>query len=173
MLRRSDLSKEILLMWCTTIWRTTRITSKPDKSKRSDLIRKLQRLAVCLAKTSYTRRMNDLRKTGFRFFRYNSCHDCVASTFPRLVGQRFPFPGGPRPREPGSPSAIAGSARATTSPSGECSTEHKFLLAASSTTVFTTPFHRSHFLGPRCDRSCSTAQPWHTPKPPLPTIEFA
>jgi putative transposase len=39
----------------------------------------------------YTRRMNDLRKTGFRFFRYNSCHDCVASTFPRLVGQRFPY----------------------------------------------------------------------------------
>jgi hypothetical protein len=42
---------------------------------------------LCLAKTSYTRRMNDLRKTGFRFFRYNSCHDCVASTFPRLVGR--------------------------------------------------------------------------------------
>jgi hypothetical protein len=75
---------------------------------------------VCLAKTSYTRRMNDLRKTVFRFFRYNSCHDCVASTFPRLVGQRFPFPGGPRPREPRSPSAIAGSARATTSPSINC-----------------------------------------------------
>src|SRR5258708_9896980 len=28
------------------------------------------------------------------------------------------------------------------------SSENKFLLAASSTTVFTTPFHRSHFLGP-------------------------
>jgi hypothetical protein len=32
-------------------------------------------------------------------------------------GQRFPFPGGPRPRKPGSASAIAGSAPATTSPS--------------------------------------------------------
>jgi transposase InsO family protein len=38
-------------------------------------------------------------------------------TFLRLVGGRFPFPGGPRPRKPGSPSAIAGSAHATTSPS--------------------------------------------------------
>src|SRR5260370_20030572 len=44
-----------------------------------------EKCALCLAKTSYTCRMNDLRKTGFRFFRYNSCHDCVASTFPRLV----------------------------------------------------------------------------------------
>src|SRR5215467_4988124 len=52
---------------------------------------------LCLAKTSYTRRMNDLRKTEFTLFRYNSCHDCVASTFPGLVGQHFPFPGGPRP----------------------------------------------------------------------------
>src|SRR4029077_5327885 len=60
------------------------------------------------------------RKAGFGFFRYNSCHDCVAPTFPRLVGQRFPFPGGPRPRELGSPSAIAGSARATSSPSINC-----------------------------------------------------
>src|SRR5271167_78268 len=46
-----------------------------------------------------------------------SRYDRVAPTFPRLDGQRFPFPGGPRPRKPGSPSAIAGSARATTSPS--------------------------------------------------------
>src|SRR5260370_3365485 len=69
---------------------------------------------------SYTCRMNDLVKDWIGFFRYNSCPDCVASTFPRLVGQRFPFPGGPRPREPGSPSAIAGSARATTSPSIKC-----------------------------------------------------
>src|SRR5260370_33451405 len=75
---------------------------------------------LCLAKTSYTCRMNDLVKDWFGFFRYNSCHDCVAPTFPRLVGQRFPFPRGPRPREPGSPSAIAGSARATTSPSIDC-----------------------------------------------------
>jgi hypothetical protein len=57
------------------------------------------------------------RKARFRLFRYNSGYDRIAPTFPRLVGQRFPFPGGPRPREPGSPSAIAGSARATTSPS--------------------------------------------------------
>src|SRR5260370_13949693 len=57
------------------------------------------------------------RKARFGLFRYNSGYDRVAPTFPRLVGQRFPFPGGPRPREPGSPSAIAGSARATTSPS--------------------------------------------------------
>jgi RNA polymerase sigma-70 factor (ECF subfamily) len=34
------------------------------------------------------------------------------------------------------------------------SSENKFFLPASSTTVFTTRFHRSHFLGPRCDRSC-------------------
>src|SRR5260370_40047089 len=74
-------------------------------------------VSLCLAKTSYTCRMNDLVKDWFGFFRYNSCPDCVAPTFPRLVGQRFPFPGGPRPRELGSPSAIAGSARATTSPS--------------------------------------------------------
>src|SRR5580765_8834268 len=60
------------------------------------------------------------RKAGFRFFRYNSCHERVASTFPRLVGQRFPFPGGPHPREPRSPWAIAGSACATTSPSINC-----------------------------------------------------
>src|SRR6516225_5621950 len=80
----------------------------------------LLRNELCLAKTSYTRRMNDLRKAGFRFFRYNSCHDCVASTFPRLVGRHFPFSGGPRPREPGSPSTIAGSACATTSPSIDC-----------------------------------------------------
>jgi ECF sigma factor len=33
----------------------------------------------------------------------------------------FPFPGGPRPREPGSPSTIAGCACATTSPSINCS----------------------------------------------------
>ena len=46
--------------------------------------------------------------------------DRVAPTFPRLDGQRFPFPRGPRPRKPGSPSAIAGSARATTSSSIDC-----------------------------------------------------
>src|SRR4029077_12306908 len=60
------------------------------------------------------------RKAKFGLFRYDSGYDRVAPTFPRLVGQRFPFPGGPRPREPGSPSAIAGSARATTSPSISC-----------------------------------------------------
>src|SRR5258708_20289427 len=53
------------------------------------------------------------------------------------------------------------------------SSENKFLLAASSTTVFTPPFHRSHFLGPRCDGSCSAAQLRRTSKPSLPTIEFA
>ncbi len=40
------------------------------------------------------------RKARFGPFRYNSGYDRVAPTFPRLVGQRFPFPGGPRPREP-------------------------------------------------------------------------
>src|SRR5260370_16187320 len=59
-------------------------------------------------------------KAPFGLFRYDSGYDRVAPTFPRLVGKRFPFPGGPRPREPGSPSAIAGSARATTSPSINC-----------------------------------------------------
>src|SRR5258708_13138251 len=50
------------------------------------------------------------------------------------------------------------------------SSENKFLLAASSTTVFTTPFHRSHFLGPRCDGSCSAAHfgaPQNRPFPQL------
>jgi hypothetical protein len=60
------------------------------------------------------------RKARFRLFRYNSGYDRVAPTFPRLVGKRFPFPGEPRPREPGSPSAIAGAACATTSPSINC-----------------------------------------------------
>src|SRR5258708_10281694 len=53
------------------------------------------------------------------------------------------------------------------------SSENKFLLAASSTTVFTTPFHRSHFLGPRRHESCSAAQLRRTSKPSLTTIEFA
>jgi hypothetical protein len=53
------------------------------------------------------------------------------------------------------------------------SSENKFFLAASSTTVFTAPFHPSHFLGPRFDGSCSAAQLRHTSKPSLPTIEFA
>ena len=94
--------------------------SGPDAPDHEQRRAKGKRLGLCLAKTSYTRRMNDLRKTGFRFSRYNSCHDCVASTFPRLVGRHFPFSGGPRPREPGSPSTIAGSACATTSPSIDC-----------------------------------------------------
>ena len=37
-----------------------------------------------------------------------------------MDGQRFPFPGGPRPRKPGAASAIADSARATASPSIDC-----------------------------------------------------
>jgi putative transposase len=45
-------------------------------------------------------------KARFGLFRYDSAYDRVAPTFPRLVGQRFPFPGGPRPREPGSPPAL-------------------------------------------------------------------
>src|SRR5260370_3251054 len=57
------------------------------------------------------------RKARFGLFRYDSGYYRVAPTFPRLVGQRFPFPGGPRPREPGSPSTIVGFACATTSPS--------------------------------------------------------
>jgi hypothetical protein len=36
------------------------------------------------------------RKARFGLFRYNSGFDRVAPTFPRLVGQRFPFPGGER-----------------------------------------------------------------------------
>src|SRR6516162_2945533 len=69
---------------------------------------------------SYTRRMNDLRKTGFRFFRYNSCHDCVASPSPRVDRQLFSLPRGPRPRKLGSPSATARFARATVSLSIDC-----------------------------------------------------
>jgi hypothetical protein len=55
------------------------------------------------------------RKGGCGLFRYDSGYDRVASTFPRLDSQRFPLPRGPRPRKPGSPSTIAGSAHATTS----------------------------------------------------------
>src|SRR5882724_2995555 len=47
------------------------------------------------------------------------------------------------------------------------SSQNKSLLAASSTTVFATRFHRSHFLGPRCDGSCSAVQLRHTAKPYL------
>ncbi len=53
------------------------------------------------------------------------------------------------------------------------SSENKFLHATSSTTVFITPFHPSHFLGPRFDGSCSAAQLRRTSKPSLPTTEFA
>ena len=53
---------------------------------------------LCLAKTSYPRKMNYLVKSSIR-------------TVP---------PTGPRPRKPGSPSAIASSARQTTSPSIDC-----------------------------------------------------
>ena len=80
----------------------------------------LQYSTLCLAKTLYTRRMKDLQKTGFRFFRYNSCHDCVASTSPWVDHQLFSLPPGPRPRKLGSPSAIAGSACATASHSIDC-----------------------------------------------------
>src|SRR6516162_11925539 len=69
---------------------------------------------------SYTRRMNDLRKTGFRFFRYNSCHDCVASPSPRVDRQLFSLPRGPRPRKLGSPPATARFARLTASHSIDC-----------------------------------------------------
>jgi hypothetical protein len=53
------------------------------------------------------------------------------------------------------------------------SSKNEFLPARSATTVFTTPFHSSHFLGPRFDGSCSAAQLRRTSKPSLPTIEFA
>jgi hypothetical protein len=38
------------------------------------------------------------RKARFGLFRYNSGFDRVAPTFPRLVGQRFPFLRGERKR---------------------------------------------------------------------------
>ena len=47
-------------------------------------------------------------KARFGLFRYDSGYDRIAPTFPRLDGQRFPLPRGPRPRKSGSPSAIAG-----------------------------------------------------------------
>jgi Putative transposase len=53
------------------------------------------------------------------------------------------------------------------------SSKNEFLHARSATTVFTTPFHSSHFLGPRFDGSCSAAQLRRTSKPSLPTFEFA
>src|SRR5271167_1791300 len=60
------------------------------------------------------------RKARFGLFRYDSGYDRVAPTFPRPDGQRFSLPRGPRPRKSGSPSTIASSARATTSPSTDC-----------------------------------------------------
>jgi hypothetical protein len=36
--------------------------------------------------------MNDLARSLIRFFPLNSCHDRVAPTFPRLVGQFFQLP---------------------------------------------------------------------------------
>src|SRR6516225_5373962 len=64
--------------------------------------------------------MNVLRKTGFRFFRHYSCHDCVAPASPRVDRQPFSLPRGPRPRKLGSPSATARFARATASHSIDC-----------------------------------------------------
>src|SRR5580700_9386486 len=64
--------------------------------------------------------MNDLAKSSLRTVPIDSCHDRVDPACPRLDGQHFPFPGGSRPRKPGSPSAIAGPARQTTSPSIDC-----------------------------------------------------
>src|SRR5258708_930832 len=57
------------------------------------------------------------------------------------------------------------------------SSENKFLLAASSTTVFTTPFspapfHGGIFLGPGWEGSCPAAQLRRTSNPSLPTINF-
>jgi hypothetical protein len=75
---------------------------------------------LCLAKRSYTCEINDLAYRLIRSFPLESCHDRVAPAFPRLVGQFFQLPGGPRPRKHGSPSAIAGTARAMTSPSIDC-----------------------------------------------------
>jgi hypothetical protein len=78
------------------------------------------RHGLCLAKTSYTYRMNDLPQSSSSLVRtvpIRFCHDRVAPASPRVDGQRFPFPRGPRPRKPGSASAIAGFTRATTSPS--------------------------------------------------------
>jgi hypothetical protein len=57
------------------------------------------------------------RNHRFEMFRYGFGYDRVATAFPRLDGQRFPLPRGPRPRKSSSLSAIAGSARAKTSPS--------------------------------------------------------
>src|SRR6516164_10350433 len=67
--------------------------------------------------------MNELRKTGFRFFRYNSCHDCVAPASPWVDRQLFSLPRGPRPRKLGSPPATARFARATASHSIDCSAQ--------------------------------------------------
>src|SRR6516225_2569912 len=64
--------------------------------------------------------MNVLRKTGFRFFRYYSSHDCVAPASPRVDRQLFSLPRGPRPRKLGSPSATAGFADGTASHSIDC-----------------------------------------------------
>src|SRR6516225_8803385 len=64
--------------------------------------------------------MNVLRKTGFRFFRHYSCHDCVAPASPRVDRQLFSLSRGPRPRKLGSPSATARFARATASHSIDC-----------------------------------------------------
>lgn len=55
--------------------------------------------AVCLAKTSYTHKRNDLEQSSIRSFPIDSGYDRFAPTSPRLDGQRFQFPGGPRPRK--------------------------------------------------------------------------
>src|SRR6516162_8406772 len=54
------------------------------------------------------------------FFRYNSCHDCVAPASPRVDRQLFSLPRGPRPRKLGSAPATARFARATASHSIDC-----------------------------------------------------
>jgi hypothetical protein len=76
-------------------------------------------LLLCLAKTSYTRKIRDLAKSSIlavpiRF---------MIVSFRYVLGwgfQGFWFAGRSRPRKPGSPSATAGSARQATSPSIDC-----------------------------------------------------
>src|SRR5258707_12661107 len=53
------------------------------------------------------------------------------------------------------------------------SPSNRFLLPASSTTVFAILFRRSQFPRARCHVSCPAAQSRHGLTPLLPTIEFA
>src|SRR6516164_11352879 len=98
--------------------------------------------------------MNELRKTGFRFFRYNSCHDCVAPASPWVDRQLFSLPRGPRPRKLGSPPATARFARATASHSIDCSAQ-AVLACVENVLVWVEEASRLGYSPNRCELASS------------------